>query len=45
MFDSDQAYAQVTQPLRNLTRKGIHFEWKPECEEAYKKILELMTQV
>lgn len=38
MFDSERAYAQVTHPLRELTKKGTHFKWSKECEAAYKEI-------
>ena len=43
MFDSEKAYAQVTHPLRELTKKGAHFKWSEECEAACKEILKLMT--
>ena len=43
MFDSDQAYAQVTQPLRQLTGKNVRFAWTPACESAYQEILRIMT--
>ena len=43
MFDSGQAYAQVTQPLRQLTGKNIRFAWTPACESAYQEILRIMT--
>ena len=43
MFDSDQAYAQVTQPLCQLTGKNVRFAWTPTCESAYQEILHIMT--
>ena len=43
MFDSDQAYAQITRPLRDLTKKNAHFRWTPECEKAYQTIMQSMT--
>ena len=42
MLESDQAYAQVTKPLRDLTKKNAHFKWTEECEESYQKILKAM---
>ena len=43
MFDSDQAYAQLTRPLRDLTRKNSKFTWTDECEQAYSSIIKTMT--
>jgi hypothetical protein len=43
MFDTDRAYAQITQPLRDLLKKDNRFEWSPECEESYKSIMHTMT--
>ena len=43
MFDSEMAYAQVTHPLRELTKKGAHFKWSEACETVYREILKLMT--
>ena len=36
MGESEQAYVQITAPLRALTRKNVKFQWTRECEEAYK---------
>lgn len=43
MVESDQAYAQLTEPLRRLTHKNARFEWSVECEQAYQEILRTMT--
>ncbi len=43
MIEADQAYAQLTLPLRNLTRKGAIFKWTQDCEESYQEILNAMT--
>ena len=43
MLDSDLAYAQITAPLRALTRKGATFNWSQQCEDAYNQIIEAMT--
>ena len=42
VFDSDQVYAQVTQPLHQLTGKNVRFAWTPACESAYQEILCIM---
>ena len=44
MFDTASAYAELTQPLRNLTKKNARFIWSPECEQAYHDIVTTMTQ-
>ena len=43
MIDSNHAYAQMTKPLRNLTKHRAVFKWTTECEEAYKEVLEAIT--
>ena len=43
MFDSDHAYAQVTQPLHQLTGKNVRFAWTLACESAYQEIFRIMT--
>ena len=45
MIESEQAYAQLTEPLRALTRKNARFEWTGACEQAYQSILKAMTSV
>jgi hypothetical protein len=42
MFDTDNAYAQITRPLRDLLKKDVKFEWLAECEEAYLSIMQTM---
>ena len=32
MCNTDRAYAQLTKPLRDLTRKNIVFQWTPQCQ-------------
>ena len=39
MFDTASAYAELTQPLRNLTKNNARFTWSPECEQAYHDIV------
>ena len=43
MFDTASAYAELTQPLRNLTKKNARFVWSSECERAYQEITNTMT--
>jgi hypothetical protein len=43
MCNSDQAYAQLTGPLRALTHKNVKFAWTDDCERAYLQIIETMT--
>ena len=43
MVESDQAYAQLTEPLRVLTRKNARFQWSDECEQSYQNIMKAMT--
>ena len=38
MLNSDQTYAQDTQPLRQLTGKNVKLEWTTTCESAYQEI-------
>ena len=34
-------FATITEPLRSLTRKGTHFSWTKEHENAYRKLKRL----
>ena len=36
-------FAAVAQPLHQLTRKGVHFRWSPECQRAFETLKELLT--
>ena len=40
ILDKEEAYDQMTMPLRKLTHKNARFSWTNECEEAYQKIVE-----
>ena len=42
MFNTEKAYAQITKPLRDLTRKNTKFLWTAKCQQAYKEILQTM---
>ena len=35
-------FAAVAQPLRQLTRKGVHFRWSPECQQAFETLKSLL---
>ena len=43
MIESEHAYAQLTEPLRKLTRKNARFQWTEDCEQAYQQIMHAMT--
>ena len=43
MLDNEEAYAQMTLPLRKLTHKNARFSWTNECEEAYQNIVQAMS--
>ena len=43
MHNTEKAYAQITKPLRDLTRKNTKFHWTAHCQQAYKEILQTMT--
>ena len=43
MYNTEKAYAQITKPLRDLTRKNTKFLWTAHCQQAYKEILQTMT--
>lgn len=36
-------YAVIAAPLNRLTRNGVRFEWSPECNESYQKLIQLLT--
>ena len=43
MVENEQAYAQMSLPLRQLTHKNARFVWTRQCEEAYQKIIQAMS--
>ena len=43
MVASDQAYSQMTHPLRVLTHKNARFVWGEEQEHAYQDVMRAMT--
>ncbi|MEE4247031.1 MAG: reverse transcriptase domain-containing protein [Kangiellaceae bacterium] len=36
-------FAQISEPLNNLTRKDIKFEWTPACQKAFETLKEKLT--
>lgn len=42
MFDTASAYAELTQPLRNITKKNARLVWSPQCELACQEITNTM---
>lgn len=37
------SFASLTDPLNNLTRKNVPFEWTQDCEQSFQKVKELIT--
>lgn len=37
-------HASLTEPLVQLTRKGIPFKWSPKCDEAFKELQNIILQ-
>ncbi len=38
-----RGFATVAQPLHQLTRKGVHFRWGSECQQAFAMLKDLLT--
>lgn len=36
-------FAQIVAPLNYLTRKGVHFQWTPECQEAFELLKQALV--
>jgi RNase H-like domain found in reverse transcriptase len=36
-------FSQIAQPLVNLTRKGVDFEWSEKCQESFETLKILVT--
>ena len=43
MCNAEKAYAQITKPLGDLTRKNSKFLWTAHCQQAHQEILQTMT--
>ena len=43
MYESDEAYAQLTSPLRQLICKNARYMWTQACEDAYQKVMQALT--
>ena len=39
MWDTEEAYSHITQPLRKLLGKNVRFEWGQEQQDSYNKII------
>ena len=35
-----KGFAQITQPLHNVTQKGVSFTWSPQCQAAFQQLKE-----
>ena len=42
MFESEEAYASVTYPLRQMLKKGARYKWGAEENKAFKQIQEAL---
>lgn len=38
------SFSKIVAPLTNLTRKDVPFEWTADCQQAFEKLKEKMTQ-
>ena len=36
-------FARIAHPLHALTRKGVRFEWTPQCQEAFSTLKQTLT--
>ena len=36
-------FAAIAQPLHRLTWKGVHFQWRVECQQAFETLKQLLT--
>ena len=37
-------FADLVEPLNNLTRKNVKFVWSDECDKSFKQIIKLLTE-
>ena len=37
-----KGFAQIAQPLHNLTQKGASFTWSPQCQTAFQQLKECL---
>ena len=37
-------FAKLAHPLHSLTKKGVNFHWSVDCQRAFEKLKELLTQ-
>ena len=37
-------FAKLVHPLHALTKKGVDFHWSTDCQKAFEKLKELLTQ-
>ena len=42
MWNTEEAYAHITAPLRKLMGKGIAFKWGPEEQSSYSNIIQAL---
>ena len=37
-----ETYSDITKPLRELTKQGVHFKWTKNCEKSFRRLKELL---
>ncbi|CAA0810269.1 Uncharacterized mitochondrial protein AtMg00860, partial [Striga hermonthica] len=38
-----EGFSKIAQPLTNLTKKALRFEWSPRCEESFQELKRRLT--
>lgn len=38
-----QGYSKIVSPLTHMTRKGVKYDWSPQCQEAFDTIKDALT--
>ncbi|CAA0825701.1 Uncharacterized mitochondrial protein AtMg00860, partial [Striga hermonthica] len=40
-----EGFSKIAQPLTNLTKKAVRFDWSPKCEESFQELKRRLTTV
>ncbi|CAA0811648.1 Uncharacterized mitochondrial protein AtMg00860, partial [Striga hermonthica] len=38
-----EGFSKIAQPLNNLTKKAVRFDWSPKCEESFQELKRRLT--
>ncbi|CAA0837933.1 Uncharacterized mitochondrial protein AtMg00860, partial [Striga hermonthica] len=38
-----EGFSKIAQPLTNLTKKAVRFDWSPQCEESFQELKRRLT--